>query len=260
MTVKTNNVQKGGKHFYETHKVAIQRYIREGRIEKIRDEYYNCLPDENQITDIRNGKYVKNMDNVYDDFKIAFKYIACMGGCGTNPNKMCLKGTFCETNFGSDCFVKNLDTLLIFDVYQLASYFNSFSNDENKLLENSYNELKEYISWKYRLPMYDDAIDILDYDPYKKPPIKWKDFCFLIYRNNKNKFPEDSNVYFGKIERKIIKIKNYDIYGNIIDNKKSKYDYNDYGGKKSRKSRNKKRKSNKKKRKTVKKRRLRKQK
>ena len=251
MTVKTNNVQKGGWGF-----AAIIRWINseekplyksvEKRIDN-KEELYNyltdfikkfpCFPDLKEVTPMttyKNGYFIKSGYDLLDDIEVAIEYAKCKNcedeykSCNyqdcTLRYNTCYKDRFCRNTYGTakHCFLNK--HILSFDEYQLAWHFDILSNEgdgnyTNKnvmyLHKKNYPDLVRRIGWKYHANILPDDFDLLQ-DEYKTSDryMMWNDLYNLLFTDSKS----------------------------------------NYGGKKSRKSRNKKRKSNKKKRKTVKKR------
>ena len=225
MTVKTNNVQKGGGWFNKS--------LTE-RVKEIRNDY-PCFPKISDVTPMDGKRPEKIGDDLENDIQIGINYARCQRCEDRNCNSCSISDVNCHydnicgydkyaTRYDREfdkykCFLKNKN--LSFDDYYLANYFKKYStiNDYPKtryIIKSDYDKFRKAVSWKFTmLPKFYSYF----FEDVPKDYLSWGDLCEYI--ENPDRF---------------------------------------YGGKKSRKSRNKKRKSNKKKRKTVKKRRLRKQK
>ena len=256
MTVKTNNVQKGGftsktifrfltgekKTLYDSlddrinNKEKLYKYLTGLSF----NEKVPCFPELDKVTPMNGKRPIKEGNDLKNDIQIGINYALCQKCEGHNCNSCYISDVKCHYNDicyddesatkyvldKNKCFLnyKNLS----FDDYYLANYFKMYSkiiNDaytypKTRYIEKSdYDDFREVVSWKFPMLPYDFT---LINDIHKPKYLSWENLYEYI---------KDKPNYIAK-----------------------------YGGKKSRKSRNKKRKSNKKKRKTVKKRRLRKQK
>lgn len=252
MTVKTNNVQKGGGWFIDRKplddvRIKIKANNYEHLYNKLTGEKMRtrlpCFPNINEVTDMDGTEFVKKGQDLYDDIEVAIIYAQCKT-YNCRDKKLChiLDATNGIDFFGDTDFYYTFN----FTIFQLLWWFDKFAIRESSnypYLDNpQYNEVQKRLIWKYNIPDFFDMNKNIPGQEEKYPMardnIYWYKFCEILYYNN-NKlqgiFKKDKNI-------------------------RSYFNRNRYGGKKSRKSRNKKRKSNKKKRKTVKKRRLRKQK
>lgn len=249
MTVKTNNVQKGGGWFidrdpFDDVRIKIKANDYEHLYKKLTgpkmSERLPCFPNIKEVTNMKGKEFVKKGQDLYDDIEVAIIYAQCKTH-GCEDKKLC---HILDATNGIDFFGETSGLYRFnFTIFQLLWWFNKFAIRKNgykpHLTKNEYNIVREKLKWKYNIPIFDDINinipGVEDRFPMPQDNIYWYKFCEIIYYSNDNNLKE------------------------IFENDKKIGSYFN-GGKKSRKSRNKKRKSNKKKRKTVKKRRLRKQK
>jgi len=243
MTVKTNNVQKGGRKPIlsilglknETSAEQIIRYIYNDNTYKIRDEF-PCFPKLSEVTPMDGDRPERKGDDLKTDIQIGIDYARCQICKGDNcdcfnEGNFCYRKQLCKdvkmSNELKYCFIPK-DAVLSFDDYYLAWYFqlysgyykDSFSNSIRYISRNNYPAFRDEVLWKF--PMLEDKRFSVD------------EHFILINSDSNNPNYLSWEILYDYIKKELEKRRR--------------------GGKKSRKSRNKKRKSNKKKRKTVKKR------
>ena len=242
MTVKTNNVQKGGGWLSNNNNITIKDIIRRIDKEKFSVVYDNILerreikkafPKIHEITPYDGTFLRKDVTDLKRDIIIADTFSKCAVEYEKESGEYLFDNSCQElVQIQVNKDFPLVHRLINYDDFYIRWWFALYSEDD-VLDENAYNYFRNAIIWKVKsFPKYDEMCK-------RHLPDKYITHCKGI---GIAKIYEDETI-------KDLTTTNYS-----IKLKQKQLEKRRHGGKKSRKSRNKKRKSNKKKRKTVKKR------